>query len=135
MRSLPASAVVAKYSHHIPTLATTDERKAAIVAFVHSRAAKVAAVTGTDSPSAIITTSPQRSAMWPPPTLQPSVVDPPSLGPQKPTDGEMNSNARARNHSHQRVLPSAKPPATQNTPANASHARMRWKVRAILDFS
>src|SRR3954453_5562377 len=96
-------------------LPTSAETKAKMLSAVQSSSAKVAPLTTTASPSAMMTKSEQRSAMWPPSTAQASTDEKPSLGTQKRTAGEMYSHVTAAIHSHSRVSPWERPPAIQNT--------------------
>ncbi len=77
---LPRSAMVSKYSHHIARLPMNDNAIAAMLAGLQSSPAKVEPVTSTDSPSAMMMNSEQRSAMWPPSTCQSSTVERPRPG-------------------------------------------------------
>ena len=55
-----------------------------------------------DSPSAMMTNSPQRSAMWPPSTIQSVVVERPSPGTQNPALGAIDSMPTAIAHTPSR---------------------------------
>ncbi len=85
----------------------------------------VAPVTMTDSPSAMMTKSAQRSAMWPPSITQSATEDGPYRGIQNRTAGDMYSMTSAIAHSTSRDWPSANPPAIQKTADIDSHAVMR----------
>lgn len=76
----PRSAILSKYSHHIARLPMNDSAIAAMFSAVQSRPANVEPVTSTDSPSAMMMNSEQRSAMWPPSTFQSLVVERPRPG-------------------------------------------------------
>ena len=67
--------------------------------------------------------------MWPPSMSQSAVVERPSRGVQKPTAADTYSTTSATTHIPRRALPSARPPAIQNTPESASQQLMRWKLR------
>ena len=83
---------------------------------IHGSSANVAPVTRIDSPSAMMTNSPQRSAMWPPSTSQSAVVERPSPGVQKPSDGRQRTRSPApRSTGRAARSPSANAPAIQNT--------------------
>src|SRR5262245_34064292 len=84
-------------------------RKAANAGQVHSSSANVAPVTSMDSPSAIMTKRPQRSARWPPSVAQSVVSDRPSPGTKKPTAGPEYSMASATVHSPSLGPGAAKP--------------------------
>jgi len=72
--------------------------------------------------------SAQRSAMWPPSTVQSFTDDEPSPGTRKFAAGETYSMASAMPHSASRSWPCAKPPQIQNAPLAQSQTRMRWKL-------
>ena len=59
-------------------LPTSAETKAAMFCALQVSSAKVVPVTTMDSPSAMMTNSEQRSAMWPPSTAQDSIEEKPS---------------------------------------------------------
>src|ERR1700754_411490 len=106
-------------------LPTSADRNARALSVVQLRSEKVAPVTTTDSPSAMMMNPAQRSAMWPPLTAQSPIEDLPSFGTQKRTAGDRYSMASATVQSVSRHWPSAKPPAIQNTAEVDSQTRMR----------
>ena len=67
------------------------DTKAATVSVVQGRSAKVAPVTTMDSPSAMMMKPAQRSAIWPPSTIQSATEDAPYTGIQNRTAGEIYS--------------------------------------------
>src|ERR1700687_4581024 len=101
------------------------DRKAVTVALVHARSAKVAPVTTMDSPSAMMMNPAQRSAIWPPSTVQSSIEDAPYFGIQKRAAAEIYSIPSAAAHSTSRESPSAMPPAIQNIADVDSQTRIR----------
>ncbi len=130
MASLPSLLLVSKYTHHIATLPT----KAASIASRIGRSQwcvwpSVVPVTRTDSPSATIMNSWQRSARCPPSIVHSSLRDRPSPGSRKPVIGDTYSHSTATAHSASRSGPWAKPPAIQNTAEIDTQPRMRWKLR------
>lgn len=92
---------------------------------VQSSSAKVAPLTTTASPSAMMTKSEQRSAMWPPSTAQASTDEKPSFGTQNRTAGETYSIASAAIQNHSRASSWARPPRIQRTAEPQSQTRMR----------
>ena len=99
--------------------------KAPTVSVVQVNSENVAPVTTMDSPSAMMTNSAKRSAMWPPSTSQSATCDAPYFGIQNRAAAEQYSIPSATAHSSSRACPSAKPPAIQNTADSDSHAVMR----------
>src|SRR3982074_462341 len=91
------------------------DAKALTVSAVQARWAKVTPVTTMDSPSAMMMNPAQRSAIWPPSTVQSSSEDAPYFGIQNRAAGEIYSIASATAQSTSRQCPSARPPAIQNT--------------------
>ncbi len=87
--------------------------------------ANVAPVTMTDSPSAMMTKSAQRSAMWPPSITQSATEDAPYRGIQNRTAGETYSMTSAIAQSTSRNSPCANPPAIQKIADIDNHAVMR----------
>ncbi len=103
--------------------------KAVTVGPLQGFSANVAPVTSRDSPSAMMTNSAQRSARWAPSIFQSCGVDRPRPGTHMPTAGDRYSMPIASAHSTIRCQPSSQAPASQKTPARASHRVMRWKLR------
>src|SRR6266481_1553768 len=101
------------------------ETKALTVSAVQVRSAKVAPLTTTASPSAMMMKPAQRSAMWPPSTYQSATDEAPYFGIQNRTAGEVYSIASATAHNTSRICPCANPPAIQNTADTDSQTRMR----------
>src|SRR6476646_4262532 len=101
------------------------ETKARMLSAVQSSSANVAPLTTTASPSAMMTNSEQRSAMWPPSTAQASTDEKPSFGTQKRTAGETYSIVSATIQNHSRASSGARPPAIHNTAETESQVRMR----------
>src|SRR5262245_21550809 len=99
--------------------------KAANAGQVHSSSANVAPVTSMDSPSAIMTKRPQRSARWPPSMAQSVVSDRPSPGTKKPTAGPEYSMASATAHSPSLGTGAANPPKNQNSAETESQIMIR----------
>src|SRR4029079_10762280 len=106
-------------------LPASTETKAAMLSADQASSANVAPVTTTDSPSAMMTKSAQRSAMWPPSITQSATEDAPYRGIQNRTAGEIYSMASAIAQSTSRNWPCANPPAIQNTAEIASQLVMR----------
>src|SRR6201996_6696349 len=95
-------------------LDTNADANAVTFSRVQARSAKVAALTTTASPSAMMMKPAQRSAIWLPSTAQASTEEKPSPGVQKRIAGETYSIASATPQSQSRVWSSAKPPSSQN---------------------
>src|ERR1700754_1734524 len=109
-------------------LPTSENTKARMFSVVQLSSAKVAPLTTTASPSAMMMKRAQRSAIWPPSTAQASSDDGPNLGTQNRAAGETYSMMSAMIHSHNLVSPSARPPRIQNTAEVESQARMRMAL-------
>src|SRR5258708_11485119 len=101
------------------------EATATTVSVAQVRSAKVAPVTTMDSPSVMIMNPAQRSAIWPPSTVQSSIEDAPYPGIQNRTAAEIYSIPSARAQRSSRECPSARPPAIQNTADVDSQTRIR----------
>src|ERR1700761_2349597 len=119
-------------------LPSSDARKAITVSPVQVRSAKVAPVTTTDSPSAMMMKPAQRSAMWPPSTTQSETVDAPYFGIQNFAAGEIYSIASAIPHNTSRVCPSVRPPAidpqhTRGREPDQDAKRVHPRIRPIAD--
>ena len=110
-------------------LPSNAETKAMTFSVVQVRSANVAPVTTMDSPSAIMTKPAQRSAMWPPSTLQSATDEAPYFGIQNRASGDKYSMPSATAHSPSREFPSAIPPAIQKAPDTESQTRMRMAFR------
>src|SRR5229473_8360536 len=106
----------------LPTKAATN---APMVSVVQVRSAKVAPLTTMASPSAMMMKPAQRSAMWPPSTVQASTDDDPNFGIQNRTAGEIYSIVSATTQNHTLDCPSATPPSTQKMADTDSQTRMR----------
>src|SRR4029078_9770785 len=106
-------------------LPASTETKAAMLSADQASSANVAPVTTTDSPSAMMTKSAQRSAMWPPSITQSETEDAPYRGIQNRTAGEIYSMTSAIAQSTSRDWSCASPPAIQKTADVDSHAVMR----------
>src|SRR5262245_5195738 len=106
-------------------LPSTALKNAINVGASHVSSAKVAPVTSSDSPSAMMTNSEQRSAMWPPSTFQSATDDRPSPGTQNNAHGPTSSIASASVHHASRTVGSDKPPMIQQVPESASQTAMR----------
>src|SRR6476661_3010938 len=106
-------------------LPASTETNALTVSVDQASSANVAPVTTTDSPSAMMTNSAQRSAMWPPSITQSATEDAPYRGIQNRTAGEMYSMPSATAQSSRRISPSANLPAIQKIADSANQAVMR----------
>src|SRR5918995_649317 len=106
-------------------LPTTALKNAVVVGASHVSSANVAPVTSSDSPSAMMMKSPQRSAMWPPSTFQSATADRPSPGTQYKAHGPNISIASASAHHASRMSGSANAPTIQNTPESVIQTAMR----------
>src|ERR1700759_1100685 len=109
-------------------LDTKADANAMTFSFVQARSAKVAALTTTASPSAMMMKPAQRSAMWLPSTAQASTEEKPNPGVQKRIAGETYSIASATAQSQSRACPSAKPPNTQNMAEAHNQTRIRMAL-------
>lgn len=87
IRRLARIAPVSKYSHHMATAPTNAIRKPVIVTVFHSNSANPAPVTRIDSPRAMMTKRPQRSARWVPSMSQSVVLERPRPGTRNDTHG------------------------------------------------
>src|SRR5262245_53726447 len=103
-------------------LPASTDTKAAIFSVDQVSSENVAPVTTTDSPSAMMTNSAHRSAIWPPSITQSETEDAPCRGIQNRTAGEMYSITSATIQSPSRNSPCASPPAIQNTADRDSQA-------------
>src|SRR4029078_1078096 len=106
-------------------LPASTETKAAMLSADQASSANVAPVTTTDSPSAMMTKSAQRSAMWPPSIIQSATEDAPYRGIQNRTAGEIYSMTSAMAHSVTRGWPAPAPPAVQKIAGTESQAAIR----------
>src|ERR1700760_1298587 len=109
-------------------LARSADKNATTLSGVQPRSAKVAALTTTASPSAMMMKPAQRSAMWPPSTAQASTEEKPSPGVQKRSAGDTYSIASATTQNQSRAWPSAKPPNTQNMAEAHNQTRIRMAL-------
>ena len=105
--------------------------KAINVSPAQGASARVAPVTSTDSPSAMMTKSPQRSARCSPSTSQSAVVEAPRPGTKKPEAGPAKSIASAGAQTQKRASLSKKAPAIQNRPDRTDQSVIRWKLRVL----
>src|SRR3990167_834083 len=111
------------------TLPVKAAKKAAVLARVHSRPAKLTPVTRIDSPKAMMRKRPQRCAICEPSTCQSLVVERPRPGVQKPMDGaSVSVHAAAAQKPIRRSL-STKPPAIHSAEANARQKVILLKLR------
>src|ERR1700741_5494653 len=96
-------------------LDTKADANAGTFSRVQARSAKFAALTTTASPSAMMMKPAQRSAMWPPSTVQASTGDGPRAGIQNRAAGAIYSTASATTHRTSRDDPAVTPPRIQYT--------------------
>ena len=114
------------------TMPTKAAAKAVTLSPVQARSAKVAPATSTDSPSAMMTKRPDRSARCAPATSQSVVGDRPMPGTRNPAAGPAYSMAIATSHSAKRISrPIVSPPAIQNADETTSQTPIRQKLRKL----
>src|SRR5512138_1493403 len=109
-------------------LLSTALKNATRIGASHVSSANVAPVTSSDSPSAMMMKSEQRSAMWPPSTFQSATDDAPSPGTQNRAQGPTSSMVSANAHQPSRAVGSEKPPMIQHTPDSTNQTATRRNV-------